>query len=174
MRWAALLLVLPVTACLQLSTGDGTGSGGGGGTTSGSSSGGTTGGKGGATSGSNCTTDSQSGVTLCESIANCPGVDVDQGAFPSCGFRLHGSSTYDLECDCSGSLCPIGSPTSCTDAQQLLSQTSSLTVCEQLDNGTCLPLGGDGGASSSTTSSCDKTCESQCAGDPTCIQMCGC
>jgi hypothetical protein len=171
MRWTVLVFVLPLTACLQLSTGDGTGSSGGG-DTSGSSGSTTSSSKGGATSGTNCTTDPQSGITLCEQIANCPGVDVDQGAFPGCGFRLHASSVYDLECACSGMLCPIGAATSCSSAEQLLGQSSSLVVCEQVDNGTCLPMEGDGGAS--TSSACDKNCESQCAGDPNCIQMCGC
>ena len=175
MRWPLAFLLLPMTACLQLTTGDGTGTTTG---SSGSSSGGTatassgsSSSSGGATTGTNCTTDPQSGITLCEQIANCPGVDVDPGAFPGCGFRMHASSIYDLECGCGDSLCPIGTPTSCTTALQLLDQQqSSIVVCEQLDQGTCLPLDADAGSSSS----CDKSCESQCAGDPNCIQMCGC
>ena len=175
MRWYLLAIALPLTGCLALSTGSGTDTG----SSSGSSSGGITSssssGGGGATSGTNCTTDPQSGITLCEQIANCPGVDVDPGAFPGCGFRLKASSTYDLECGCGDSLCPIGVPTSCATALSLLNQaTSSLTVCEQVDNGTCTPLQGDGGASSSSSSSCDKSCEAQCGGDPNCIPLCGC
>jgi hypothetical protein len=177
MRWLPLVSALPLTACLQLSTGDGTGSGSGlatsstGGTSSSAaSSGGVT-----ATSGTGCTTDPQSGITLCEQISNCPGVDVEPGAFPGCGFRLHGTSLYDLECDCSDLLCPMGAPSSCTTAQQLLDQQgSSLAVCEQVSEGTCLSLVGDGGASSSTSTSCDKVCESECAGEPDCLQLCGC
>jgi hypothetical protein len=173
MRWTLALLLVPMSACLQLSTGDPTGTSGSsssGSTTSTSSSGAATGSSGGATTGTNCTTDPQSGITLCEQIANCPGVDVDQGAFPGCGFRLHASSIYDLECGCGDSLCPIGTPTSCTTALQLLNQQqSSIIVCEQLDQGSCLPLDDAG-----TSSNCDKSCESACAGDPNCIQMCGC
>ncbi|HEY5242143.1 MAG TPA: hypothetical protein VIJ22_11780 [Polyangiaceae bacterium] len=182
MRWhlVTLALLAPVLpGCLSLMTTD-TGDAGAssssssgsssGGTASGSSSGGT-----GATSGTNCTTDPQSGITLCEQIANCPGVDVDPGAFPGCGFRLYASSTFDLECGCGDALCPIGTPVSCATALQLLDQEgSSLNVCQQLDEGTCLSLIGDGGASSANSSGCDKACEAQCAGDPNCIQLCGC
>ena len=182
MRWHPLFLAaapIALTGCLQLMTGDGTDGGTASGSSSGSSSGsassGSGSGSGGATSGTNCVTDPQSGITLCEQIANCPGVDVDQGAFPGCGFRLHAPSIYDLECGCSDELCPIGNPTSCTAALQLLDQAgSSIVVCEQVDNGTCVSLLGDGGASSSSSSNCDKACESECAGDPNCIQLCGC
>jgi hypothetical protein len=156
-------------------TGDGTDAGGGGSSSSGRSGGdagsGSSGSKG-ATSGTNCTTDPQSQITLCEQIANCPGVEVDPGAYPGCGFRLNAASLYDLECACGDSLCPIGVPTSCADAQQLLDQEqSSILVCQQTSEGTCLPLPTSG---SGTQSSCDKQCESECAGDPNCIQMCGC
>jgi hypothetical protein len=177
MRWALLVSALPLTACLQLSTGDGTD----GGTSvaysssSGAASTASSSGSGTATSGTGCVTDPQSGITLCEFLSNCPSVDVDQGAFPGCGFRLRGPSLYDLECGCGESLCPIGAPTSCATALQLLDQEgSSLEVCQQVSDGTCLPLAGDGGASSTTSSSCDKQCESECGGDPDCFQLCGC
>jgi hypothetical protein len=178
MRWQVLTIGVCLTGCLQLDTGadggTGTGSGSSGSSGAGSSSGSAataSGGKG-ATSGTNCTTDPVSQITLCEQIANCPGVVVDPGAFPGCGFRLNAASLFDLECGCGDSLCPIGVPTSCADAQQLLDQEqSSVLVCQQVSEGTCLPLSSDAGAASST---CDKDCESQCAGDPNCIQMCGC
>jgi hypothetical protein len=172
MRWHLVATGLPLTACLQLSTGDGTGTpASSGGTTSSTS----TSSPGGAASGTNCTTDPQSGIVLCEQIANCPGVDVDPGAFPGCGFRLHATSLYDLECGCGDSLCPIGAPISCATAQQLLAQAqSSIVVCQQVSEETCLPLAVDAGSSSTSTGTCDKDCESQCAGDPNCIQMCGC
>jgi hypothetical protein len=180
MRWhllATALLAPVLPGCLSLMTTDPDGgtassssSSSGGTTSSGSSSGGT-----GATSGTNCTTDPQSGITLCEQIANCPGVDVDQGAFPGCGFRLDASSAYDLECGCGDALCPIGTPVNCATALQLLNQEgSSLNVCQQLNEGSCISLIGDGGASSTTSSSCDKACEAQCGGNPDCIQLCGC
>ena len=176
MRWLLFAAALPLTGCLQLSTGDGTDAGSTAATTSSSGAASTASSSSAtATSGTGCVTDTQSGITLCEQISNCPGVDVDPGAFPGCGFRLHGTSLYDLECGCGDSLCPVGVPSSCATAQQLLDQEgSSLVVCEQVDNGTCLPLAGDAGASSATSSSCDKECESACAGDPDCFQLCGC
>jgi hypothetical protein len=177
MRCLLVVSALPLTACLQLSTGDGTDAGAAVASTSssGAASSASSAGAGTATSGTGCSTDAQSGITLCELVSNCPGVDVDPGAFPGCGFRLHGTSLFDLECDCGDSLCPIGAPSSCTTAQQLLDQEgSSLAVCEQVSEGTCLPLVGDGGASSTTSSACDKGCESECAGDPDCVQLCGC
>jgi hypothetical protein len=176
---AMSLLATLLPGCLSLSTTEATDGGAASSSSSGSSSGGASSGSSsggsGATMGTNCTTDPQSGISLCEQIANCPGVDVDPGAFPGCGFRMNASSVYDLECGCGDSLCPIGTPVSCATALQLLDQEgSSIIVCQQLDNGTCLSLIGDGGASSSSSSSCDKACESQCAGDPNCIQLCGC
>jgi hypothetical protein len=175
MRWYLAAIALSLTGCIALQTGDGTGTGASSGSSSGSTTSSSSSGGGGATKGTNCTTDPQSGITLCEQIANCPGVDVDPGAFPGCGFRLKASSTYDLECGCGDSLCPIGTPTSCETALQLLNQeASSLNVCQQVSDGTCLPLAGDGGAGSTSSSSCDKACESECAGDPNCIQLCGC
>ncbi len=166
-RWHLVATTFPLTACLQLSTGDGSG------TSSTSAQGGSTSTPTGSESGTNCTTDPQSGVVLCERIANCPSVDVAPGAFPGCGFRLHVTSLYDLECQCGDSLCPIGAPANCADAQRLLDQEqSSLFVCQQMSEGTCLPLAAP--AASGTTSACDKDCESRCAGDPSCIQGCGC
>jgi hypothetical protein len=145
MRWLALAIGLPLAACLQVGTdtGDGTGTTG---VASGSSGGSSSSGAGGATTGAGCTTDPQSQITLCEQISNCPGVDVDQGAFPNCGFRLHASSTYDVECWCGDYLCPVGVPVSCTTASQLLAQqNSSFVVCEQASEGSCLLPGSDGG-----------------------------
>ena len=74
-------------------------------------------------------------------------------------------------------LCPIGTPVSCTTAVQLLEQQqSSVVVCQQVDEGSCLPIDLDAGTGSSSGagSTCDKTCESECAGEPGCIQLCGC
>jgi hypothetical protein len=117
----------------------------------------------------------QSGITLCEEIANCPGLDVDQGAFPNCGFRMSVASTYDLECWCGSELCPVGVPINCATAAQLLDQQqSSIVVCQQAGQGSCLTPGADAGSGSGSSSTCDKSCESQCAGEPSCIQLCGC
>jgi hypothetical protein len=182
MRGLLLVGALMAPGCPDLLTGTGVDAGGGKGSTadagassdaSASADGGvgSSGGHG-ATSGTNCATDQVSGITLCEGIAQCPGLTVDQGAFPGCGFRMNAPSTYDLECACGDVLCPIGAATSCTDAVQLLDQAqSSLNVCQEANAGTCMPLSGGGGGSQST---CDKACESECAGDPNCIQMCGC
>jgi hypothetical protein len=171
MRWLALAIGLPLVACVQVGTDTGSGSGttgtssGGTGSSSGSSS------SGGDTTGKNCTTDPATQITLCEQVSKCSTVDVDPGAFPNCGFRLHAASAYDIECWCGDYLCPVGSPTSCTEAGQLLDQqASSLQVCQQVDNGACLLPAVDAAGSST----CDKSCESQCAGDPGCIQLCGC
>ncbi len=125
------------------------------------------------TGGSGCTTDPASGVTLCEQLSVCAGVDVDPGGFPNCGFRLRGAGTIDLECLCNGeSLCPIGVPTTCAEAVQLLGQAQgALTVCQEVDQGGCLQVGG---ADAGTQSSCDRACESECQSDPGCVSLCGC
>jgi hypothetical protein len=189
MRTLLVAITALLAGCLDLTTttGNDAGAGGAGSGGSGSSSGATSSGDAGAassgskgaTSGTNCTTDATSGITLCEQIDACPGLVVDQGAFPGCGFRMNAASMYDLECGCGDSLCPIGAPTSCSDASQLLDQAqSSVLVCEELNAGSCLPLSGAAGSTQGGTgasqSTCDKSCESECAGDPNCIQMCGC
>ena len=125
--------------------------------------------------GVSCGTDPQTGVTLCEGVTACPGVDVDPGAFPSCGFRPRGTAQLDLECLCNGeSLCPIGVPTTCADATQLLEQAgSALTVCQQVDQSSCITVGGTG-AGAAAASTCDRACESECQSDPGCVSLCGC
>lgn len=176
MRWLSLALALPLAACLQLGTETGDGTGAGVTTPSGSGGGGSSsGGSSGAGVGTNCSTDPATQITLCERIPNCPGVDVDPGVFPSCGFQLHAASTFDIECWCGDALCPVGAATSCTTAGQMLDQqTSSLVVCEEASLGSCVYPGVDAGSGSSSTTACDKSCESQCAGEPGCIQLCGC
>ena len=167
----ALLVVVAIgpAACLQISTGTDAG-------TDADRAAAATATTGGVTStvtptGAGCTEDSVTLVTLCEAISTCPGLDVDQGVFPGCGFRIQqGSAALDLECLCDTQLCPIGVPASCAEATQLLSDQSSITVCEQSDENRCVQLATTGGASST----CDKNCESSCAGDPSCIQFCGC
>ena len=171
-RPVAALLGLPLAACLQVSTGTDTGPGSSsaasGGTTASaaSSSDGTAGGTG-------CSTDPQTGVTLCTGINACPGVTVDPNAFPGCGFVLHGAGTLDLECICSDSLCPIGVPQTCTQASQLLTTQTLLLVCQQASDGRCVQLTApDAGTSGSST--CLQQCRSDCAGVPDCMQLCGC
>jgi hypothetical protein len=137
-------------------------------------------------SGAGCTTDPVSQITLCEESSLCPTIDVDQSILPGCGFRMRNSDVIDLECGCSDSLCPIGVADTCDEALTLLGQQTELSVCQQASEGRCVPLTSDAGASTSTgtsttttttpaaSSSCDKTCESECAGEPDCIQLCGC
>ncbi|HXX66901.1 MAG TPA: hypothetical protein VEK07_06955 [Polyangiaceae bacterium] len=127
----------------------------------------------GTAAGSDCT-EQPGGIILCEQIDVCPGVDVDPGALPNCGFRLGGAASVDLECECSGLLCPIGVPESCENAAQLLQGQSSLVVCEQTSQGLCLGTGASDGGNAGAASGCDTVCESECAGAPGCIQACGC
>src|SRR5580693_5281654 len=99
------LAALPALACLeQVSTGTGTETD----PTASPTPTTPSSGSGGATpTGSNCGTDSQTQITLCEGISLCPGVDVDPGALPNCGFQIHAGSVIDLECLCGEDLCPI-------------------------------------------------------------------
>ena len=124
--------------------------------------------------GSNCA-QVAAGLALCTGISVCgTTIAVDHDVYPDCGFRIKGT-VLDLECVCNGdSVCPIGVATDCASAYQLLQNQTQQTVCQQVAEGRCTsttPGGTTGGTSSST---CDKTCESECAGNPTCIQQCGC
>jgi hypothetical protein len=84
-------------------------------------------------------------------------------------------ATLDLECVCGDSLCPIGVATNCNDAQKLLGAQSALLVCQQVNDGRCVTLSVDAGNSGGATSTtCDHTCQSECGGDPSCMQICGC
>ena len=118
--------------------------------------------------GQGCATDPDTKATLCTSTSLCPGLTVDQDQFPACGFVINGS-VLDLECSCSGELCPMGAPTSCAAAAASLENGSALGVCTQVASDRCT-----GGPMATTNPNCDKTCESQCGGNPDCIQLCGC
>jgi hypothetical protein len=135
--------------------------------------------------GAGCATDPQSQITLCEESSVCPTIDVNQGILPGCGFRLRPGAVIDLECMCADSLCPIGVADTCDEALQLLGSQTSLSVCQQASDSRCVPLAAsDAGTTATgtgattpattTTSTCDKQCESECAGEPDCIQLCGC
>lgn len=171
----SILAALPLLACLeQVSTGTGTTDPTGGGAAASSSSSATT-----MPAGSGCGTDLQSQITLCEQTSLCPGVTVDPGALPSCGFRIHPGSVIDLECLCGGDeLCPIGIPDTCDQATELLSSQTAVVVCQQVSDGRCVQVASpDAGAAAtnpSAASSCDKQCQSECAGEPDCVQLCGC
>jgi hypothetical protein len=144
--------------------------------------------------GAGCQTDAVSGITLCEESSECPTIDVDQSVMPGCGFRIRTGGVIDLECLCSGELCPVGIADTCDEALALLNQEqSAVMVCEQVSESRCLDVTSDAAASTATTTttttptttgstsgsttaagSCDKVCESECAGEPDCIQLCGC
>ena len=124
---------------------------------------------GGTSAGINCGKDPQTGQELCLGLSSCPGLVVDQNTFPGCGFRVTGSSTIDLECSCSSMICPLGTATSCAQAKTLLASQTYAGVCVQVSEGRCTS-----GTPQTPPSNCDKTCASQCGGDPTCLQGCGC
>jgi hypothetical protein len=182
MRLLALASVaLSLAACADMKTSTGTDVGAGSGSSGGGAGAAGGGGADAGPTGMNCFTDGQSQVTLCEQIDTCPGLAVEPGALPNCGFRLHADSTLDLECICGDALCPIGVPTSCAQAQQLLSGQTVLTVCQQQSEGRCVPLAGTGtssgatgSSSGGTSSTCDQQCAADCAGAPSCLQLCGC
>lgn len=171
----ALLASVSLGGCLQI----GTGAGDGGTASSGTDAGAVISQEAGADAGgTGCGTDQTTGITLCTGTNACPGLAVDQGAYGSCGFRPGGSSPYDLECLCAGgALCPIGAPTSCATAQQLLQQEqSALVVCQQVSTGGCLSPSGSGGSGSSSggLSAACQTCVDNCGGTPACYMSCGC
>jgi hypothetical protein len=123
--------------------------------------------------GAGCGQEQTTGVTLCRAMSLCPSLTVDPDAFPDCGFRVSGD-IIDLECACNGSLCPMGTATTCSDAAQLMQTQSELAVCAQVSEGRC-----SGGVpmptpSSTAPSGCDATCRDMCAGDPSCYKICGC
>ena len=123
-----------------------------------------------APTGGSCTLQTAGGATLCETISRCPGVVVNQASFNGCGFLIQGGA-IDLECECSGYLCAASPTTTCAAVSQLLAQETASQVCSQLSSGGCQFEGLSGG---SGKGGCDTACSSQCVGDPTCVQGCGC
>lgn len=132
--------------------------------------------------GSGCGTDPTTGVTLCVGTSLCPDISVDESAFPECGFRINGN-ILDLECLCSGYLCPVGVATTCAQVSQLLSAQNEGVVCNAVTNNACAQLTTASAGSTATNaqtadsgsgSGCDTNCEANCAGEPDCIQLCGC
>ena len=129
-----------------------------------------------AATGISCSTDKDTGATLCIGTTSCPNVLVDTVQFPNCGFRTLKSS-YELDCICFGSyLCPVGTVSSCQEVKTLFSGTTLSKVCNgvSLDyckTGTASVAQGTGGA----TSKCDQTCYASCGGSLACIvDICGC
>ena len=121
--------------------------------------------------GAGCTGDLGGGLKLCTYVSLCPTLGVDHDVYPNCGFRLHGD-LIDLECVCQGVLCPIGVPTTCAQAKELLSSQTEYAVCAQVNEGRCTALGTAGGTT--PPASCDRNCAAQCHGDTSCMKSCGC
>jgi hypothetical protein len=116
-----------------------------------------------------CIVDPLSRVTLCTSIAVCPGLAVDHDRFPHCGFRP-AAGLIDIECFCDNFVCPLGATLTCGQARDLLMTQFELNACLQVNDGRCAPRS----VTPPTGTSCDKNCASMCAGDPGCIKLCGC
>lgn len=161
----ALSLLLP-SACLQLTL-DPAGSGG---AAASASSRADAGDAATAISGTGCAVDSVSNVTLCTSIDVCPGLAVDHDLYPDCGFRVPALS-IDVLCVCGDSLCSMGTALGCAQIRAILAQSSELAVCAQESEGRCAARGP---VKPATSGSCDRTCVSECAGDPGCFRLCGC
>jgi hypothetical protein len=116
-----------------------------------------------------CIVDPLSRVTLCTSIALCPGLAVDHDRFPHCGFRS-GGGLIDLQCFCDNFLCPLGATLTCGQAGDLLSSQFEESACLQVNEGRCAPRS----TVPPTGSTCDKNCAASCGGDLGCIRLCGC
>ena len=86
--------------------------------------------------GIDCGKDPYTGAILCSGVSTCPGLLIDHDVYPDCGFRIHGTA-FDLQCACYGGLCPVGSPSTCTDAKALLDAQTEYLVCSQYNEGRC-------------------------------------
>src|SRR5271169_1207746 len=113
-----------------------------------------------AVKGASCTPVTAS-ISLCEYISACPSLSLGGPVFPTCGFRIHGSA-IDPECLCMNEyLCPIGSPTTCTEAAQAMSgDTNYDSVCQQALTGHCQDLAATSSGSQGSTAC--QTCVSNC------------
>lgn len=168
---AALVFFAFVSGCGEFPSLGGGGGDAGAAASRGGASGGTSGDAG--VQGVDCITEPQTGATLCTGISSCPGVAVDHDLYPHCGFRP-GGAVLDLECACQTSLCPVGVAKTCDDAKKLLGNQSETTVCAQVAEDRCTGGGVPATSGTSTPSTCDKQCASECGGAPGCIHMCGC
>jgi hypothetical protein len=144
----------------------------------GSSGGGDAGGEGGTGSGTSgtvtgkgCTIQTTGGAFLCTGISTCPPITVDQATFSQCGF-LTNTGTLDVECECGGYLCPLGTASTCAQVSSRLATGSATSVCDQLTTGGCRFEGIATGSGSG--GGCDTGCASQCLGDSSCLAACGC
>ncbi|HEY2513578.1 MAG TPA: hypothetical protein VGI39_22070, partial [Polyangiaceae bacterium] len=111
-------------------------------------------------------------VTLCQTISLCPSLTLNAKVFPQCGFRIH-DQAIDPECICGNQLCPIGAPTTCTEASQLSSGDVNYdSVCQEANVGQCTSL--STGSSSGGTSTACQMCIANCDNVPTCVDGCPC
>jgi hypothetical protein len=126
---------------------------------------------------SDCATDPITKVTLCSAVAQCPSLVINHDAFPNCGYRLRGF-TFDIQCWCNGYVCPLGSPTTCSEVEQLMQSQTEPLVCAQANEGRCTQPQGDtsGGTTGqpSVPNSCDRECMKQCGFTPGCQELCNC
>jgi len=125
-----------------------------------------------------CGLEKETNTVLCSAVSTCPGLVVNQDAYPGCGFRVSGG-TFDLQCACGADLCPIGTPRTCTQAKTLLADQNRLLVCAQANEGRCIsnttkPKPGASG--NPNNRGCDPVCMADCAraGSGNCDFLCGC
>ncbi len=119
--------------------------------------------------GINCTIPTTSGGKLCTETKLCPGLEVDQGIFPGCGFLVLGS-LLSVDCECSGQLCSGGATETCDEVALLLAEKNANLICDQVADGKCVvEQSPDGGGTD-----CDAACESECLGVESCVLACGC
>lgn len=166
------LAFLGPTACGNTSIGTGTGDG--------TAAAGGDSGTGGAASirGLGCGVEAETGFVLCAGVSACPGLLVNQDAYPGCGFRVNGTA-FDLQCACNDVLCPIGTPRTCSQAKALLDNQNRLIVCAQVNEGRCISgtkAASPSASSNPNTRGCDAQCMADCArsGVGSCEFLCGC
>ena len=135
--------------------------------------------------GTDCGADPTTGTVLCLGVNICPSITIDSSVYPDCGFQIAGAA-INIECLCGQYLCPLGAAATCEAAAALLAQENEGTVCGSQSSGGCTYLPATGAATSTATTAttattittvaatCDTTCRDQCAGEPSCLQMCGC
>ncbi len=126
-----------------------------------------------AATGTNCT-QITSTISLCQTISSCPNLTRNPKTLPQCGFRIHGAA-IDPECYCQNQyLCPVGAPTTCTEAAaETTGDVNYDSVCEEAVQGRCTDLSATGGTGSGTSAAC-QSCVSACDNVPACIEACGC
>lgn len=115
-----------------------------------------------------CVRDPVTSVELCAALSACPDVWVERDRFPHCGFRNR-AGVIDLVCACDGFICSMGLAATCQQAKELLATQSELAVCMQVHEGRCLEVEPQ---QPPTDPKCDPVCISECAGAPSCYELC--